>query len=175
MRVLVTVNQRPAIRQQARLYFLVLIDVCQVKPMGEVVKKAQQQSARWTLVRDVAVLQVKLLVDGLRDLILLPAALIVGVVSLVKSENGKPGPQFYRLLVFGKRSERWINLFGAIENSPEKFDYADSFGNVDIDDIISRVEAFVIDEHRRGGVTAQAQARIHQAIAAMQRRKSGDL
>ncbi len=143
--------------------------------MGVVVKKAQQQSALWTLVRDVAVLQVKLLVDGLRDLVLLPAALIVGVVSLVKSENGKPGPHFYRLLVFGKRSERWINLFGAIENSPEKFDYADSFGNADIDDIISRVEAFVIDEHRRGGVTAQAQARIHQAIAAMQRRKSGDL
>ncbi len=143
--------------------------------MGVVVKKAQQQSALWTLVRDVAVLQVKLLVDGLRDLVLLPAALIVGVVSLVKSENGKPGPQFYRLLVFGKRSERWINLFGAIENSPEKFDYADSFGNADIDDIISRVEAFVIDEHRRGGVTAQAQARIHKAIAAMQRGKSGDL
>ena len=143
--------------------------------MGVVVKKAQQQAALWTLVRDVAVLQVKLLVDGLRDLILLPASLIVGVVSLVKSKNGKPGPQFYRLLVFGKRSEHWINLFGAIENSPERFDYVESFGNADIDDIISRVEAFVIDEHRRGGVTAQAQARIHQAIAAMKRSKSGDL
>ncbi|MCH7820412.1 MAG: hypothetical protein IIA07_00225 [Proteobacteria bacterium] len=143
--------------------------------MEAAAKEAQQQPDLWTLVRDVAVLQVKLLVDGFRDLMLLPAALIVGIVSLVKSENGKPGPQFYRLLVFGKRSEKWINLFGAIENSPEKFDYAESFGNADIDDIISRVEAFVIDEHRRGGVTAQAQARIHRAIAAMQRGKRGDL
>ena len=30
---------------------------------------------RWTLVRDVAVFQVKLLVDGLRDLMLVPASL----------------------------------------------------------------------------------------------------
>ena len=35
-------------------------------------------TGRWDLVRDVAVLQVKLIVDGLRDLILLPASLIAG-------------------------------------------------------------------------------------------------
>ncbi len=137
-------------------------------------EEAQQPSDAWTLVRDVAVLQVKLLIDGLRDLILIPAALIVGIVSLIKIKHGEPGPQFYRLLALGKRSEHWINLFGALKNSPENFDHAESFGDVDIDDIVAHVEAFIIDEQRRGGVTAQAKARIHKALSAMQRNKTGE-
>ena len=36
---------------------------------------------RWTLLRDLGVLQVKLLVDGLRDIILVPASLIAGIVG----------------------------------------------------------------------------------------------
>jgi hypothetical protein len=35
---------------------------------------------RWTLLRDLAVLQVKLLVDGFRDLVLVPASLIAGII-----------------------------------------------------------------------------------------------
>lgn len=132
--------------------------------MGEVVNKAQRQSDLWTLVRDVAVLQVKLLVDGLRDLILLPAALIVGVVSLVKSENGKPGPQFYRLLVFGKRSERWINLFGAAERIYGIEEDDGYFAAEDIDKLVARVETFVVDEYQKGGVTTQAKERVDQAL-----------
>ena len=35
---------------------------------------------RWTLIRDVAVLQVKLIVDGLRDFILVPISLVAGLI-----------------------------------------------------------------------------------------------
>ena len=137
-------------------------------------EEAPQPSDAWTLIRDVAVLQVKLLVDGFRDLVLIPAALIVGIVSLFKIKNGEPGPQFYRLLALGKRSEHWINLFGALKNSPGKFDQAESFGDVDIDDIVAHVEAFIVDEQRRGGVTAQAKARIQKALSALQRTKTDE-
>ena len=74
----------------------------------------------WTLIRDIAVLQVKLVVDGLRDLILVPASLIAGIVSLSKTRGGEPGPEFYSLVSVGKQSERWINLFGAMRNAPNK-------------------------------------------------------
>jgi hypothetical protein len=130
----------------------------------------QENSSYRILLRDVAVLQVKLLVDGLRDLVLVPASLIAGIVSIVKSSNGKPGPQFYELLRAGKHSERWINLFGALRNSPEDINPASAFGETDIDDIVTRVEAFVIDEYKRGGVTAQAKARIDKALEAVQRK-----
>lgn len=124
----------------------------------------------WTLIRDVGVLQVKLLIDGLRDLVLLPASLIAGIISLLQNENGKPGPQFYQLIAVGKQSEAWINLFGALRNAPAEVDASVNFGDADIDDIVSRVETFVVDEYQRGGVTKQARDRMKQALDAMQER-----
>lgn len=125
---------------------------------------------RWTLIRDLAVLQAKLLVDSFRDLVLIPASLIAGIVSLVRSTDGKPGPEFYTLVEVGRQSERWINLFGAMKNAPPDIANKDHFGDVDIDTIVSRIETFLVDEHKRGGVTAQAKARIDKALEAMQRR-----
>lgn len=125
---------------------------------------------RWTLIRDLAVLQAKLLVDSFRDLVLIPASLIAGIVSLVRTTDGKPGPEFYTLVEVGRQSERWINLFGAMKNAPPDIANKDHFGDVDIDTIVSRIETFLVDEHKRGGVTAQAKARIDKALEAMQRR-----
>lgn len=133
------------------------------------VEEPLQRPEYWLLIRDVGVLQVKLVVDGLRDLVLVPASLIAGVVSLIRSKDGKPGPQFYRLIAIGKKSEHWINLFGALRNAPMNIADDVSFGDVDIDDIVSRVETFVVDEYRRGGVTRQAKARIDKALGAMHR------
>ena len=128
----------------------------------------------WTLIRDVAVLQVKLVVDGLRDLILVPASLIAGIVSIARMNDGKPGNEFYALVGVGKQSERWINLFGALRNAPPEVLEEAHFGDADIDDIVARVESFVVDEYRRGGVTAQAKDRLEKAMAAMQRRRNRD-
>ncbi len=118
---------------------------------------------RWTLIRDVAVFQVKLLFDGFRDLLLLPVSLIAGIVSLVRGGE-RPGPEFYDLLRVGHRSERWINLFGAASrvHGPPADD--DKFAVEDVDKMVSRVEAFVIDEYRKGGVTAQAKDRLDSAL-----------
>jgi len=127
----------------------------------------------WTLIRDIAVLQVKLVVDGLRDLILVPASLIAGIISLSKTKDGAPGTEFYKLVGVGKQSERWINLFGAYKNAPPEVTEENHFGDADIDDIVSRVESFVVDEYKRGGVTAQARDRMNKAMDAMRRRKEG--
>jgi hypothetical protein len=125
---------------------------------------------RWTVLRDVGVLQVKLLVDGLRDLFLVPASLIAGIASFVSSKNGKPGMQFYRLLHLGRQSERWIDLFGAEKNSPEPIEPVKSFSDGGIDELVSKVESLVIDEYKRGGVSAQAKERLDKIIEAIQRR-----
>ena len=141
-------------------------------------QKKPPDAARWQLLRDLGVLQVKLLVDGLRDLILVPASLVAGIISIVQSVDGKPGPQFYHLLVWGKESEVWINLFGAVGNSPEEIERPSAFGGRDIDDIVGRLESFVVDEVKRGGVTTQAKERLDKILNAMQRNKgrneSGD-
>lgn len=140
--------------------------------MNNITETKSDQPALWTLIRDVAVLQVKLIVDGLRDLILVPASLIAGIVSIVRTRDGKPGDQFYTLVSIGKQSERWINLFGALRNAPPEIVDEYHFGEADIDEIVSRMETFVVDEYKRGGVTAQAKDRIEKAIQALNRRRN---
>jgi hypothetical protein len=132
---------------------------------------AENINPTWALIRDVATLQVKLVVDGLRDLVLVPASLIAGLVSLVRTENGRPGPEFYKLVSVGKQSERWINLFGALGNAPAGVVEEAHFSGADMDEIIGRMETYVIDEYRAGGVTAQAKEQLDKALAAMRRRQ----
>ena len=127
-------------------------------------EKQTATSLHWTLIRDLAVLQVKLIVDGFRDLVLLPASIIAAIVSIVRTEKGVPGPEFYSLLAAGKQSEQFINLFGALRNAPEGVVSDDVGTMAEMDDIVSRVETFVVDEYKRGGVTAQAKSRIDEAL-----------
>jgi len=139
--------------------------------MNEAPPEQASSPDRWSLIRDVAVFQFKLLVDGLRDLILVPASLVAGVVSLLSGEGGRPGSEFYRLLSIGKESEHWINLFGALENAPPDLEQPGHFPDADIDAFVRRIEGFVVEEHRRGGMTAQAKDRFDQALDALERRR----
>jgi len=118
---------------------------------------------RWTLIRDILVLQLKLVVDGLRDFILVPVSLIVGIASLLKGGDSS-GSQFYELLRTGRRSERWINLFGAAERVYGPSIEEDRFPTEDIDVMVSRVESFVVDEYSKGGVTRQAKNQLDRAL-----------
>jgi hypothetical protein len=127
---------------------------------------------RWTLIRDLFVFQAKLLVDGFRDLILVPASLIAGIWSIVSGDKDRPGPQFYRLVSLGKQSEAWIDLFKAYENAPEEMRREHEFAVTNMDELVDRVESFVVDEYERGGVTAQAKERIDKALDAIQRNRN---
>ena len=123
---------------------------------------------RRMLIRDVVVFQVKLLFDGFRDLLLVPVSIGAGIVSLLKS-SPRPGPEFYDLLRLGSRSERWINLFGAAHHMPDPSDVADPFPTEDVDELMNRVESFVVAEYRKGGVTTQAKDRLDRAIDTLHR------
>lgn len=115
---------------------------------------------RMRLIRDIATLQIKLIVDGFRDLLLVPASLAFGLISLIgggKSDNG-----FYELLRLGKRSEKWINLFGALDRIDER--EMDGSGE-DIDRMVERVESFLVDEYKHGHLSSQAREKIEQSIA----------
>lgn len=139
--------------------------------MNAPLQKDAPNTERWTLIRDVGVLQVKLVVDGLRDLVLVPLSLIAGIVSLVATRDGRPGPQFYQLMAWGKESEHWINLFAASKNAPVELEETRVPGNRDIDEIVERFESFVKDEVRRGGVTSQAKGRLDKILDALERKK----
>ncbi len=127
------------------------------------------RNERWPLIRDVLVLQCKLVVDGFRDLVLVPVSLIAGLVSVI-GKGGVPGREFYDVLRVAQRSERWINLFGAVEKrESHETGAADTTppGTPDLDTLIARIESFLVDEYRKGGVTAQAKERLDAALEAL--------
>ena len=137
-------------------------------------KDEHQHSPQWNLFRDLAVLQVKLIVDGFRDLVLLPASIVAALLSFSRTKDGIPGPQFYDLLSVGKQSEHWINLFGALRNAPDGVKQPGESGDVDMDAIFTKVETFVVAEYKRGGVTAQAKSRIDEALKKMRSKKKAN-
>ena len=125
---------------------------------------------RRMLVRDVVVFQFKLIVDGLRDFFLVPVSFFAGLLSFLNTRDGVPGPQFYNLLQMGKQSEEWIDLFGAMRNAPPEIRNQVRFPEENMDQLLDRLETFVVDEEKRGGITAQARERLEKALRGFQNR-----
>ncbi len=123
------------------------------------------------LVRDVAVLQFKLIVDGLRDFMLVPISLVTGLISVVTGKDGVPNTQFYDLLLVGKQSEQWIDLFGALRNAPADMQQRVRFPDANMDEVLDNIEAFVVNEEKRGGMTAQARKRFEKTLRGFQDRR----
>ena len=124
---------------------------------------------RRTLVRDAAVFQVKLLADGFRDLLLVPVSIAAAILSLL-TKGPKPGPEFYEVLRAGRRSEQWINLFGATDRVHGTETDDKNLPGDDVDELVNKVEKFVVDEYRSGRVTAQARGLLERTLAALRKR-----
>jgi len=123
---------------------------------------------RWELIRDILVLQVKLAVDALRDLILSPLSLVAGVLDLLTGGQ-QPGRLFYPLLVAARRTEQLINLFGEADRAMPRPAASPATDPVSIDAFVARFERTVVEQYQRGGVTASAKAAIDRSLDALSR------
>lgn len=108
---------------------------------------------RSSVFRDVVVFQVKLAVDGLRDLLLSPLSIGAALIDLlIPGDDG--GKRFYAVVRFGRRTEQWINLFGAADRDGA----GDSTQGADA--LLNEIEAFMRDPERRDAAKAETQAAI---------------
>ena len=114
---------------------------------------------RAVLVRNSVVLQLKLVVDGLRDATLIPLALIATVLGLMRGGEDADR-EFRRVIKLGRRSERWINLFGHEVPSGR------TGPGSSLDQLLERVEAVVVEQHSKGRSTDEARAAIKAALDA---------
>jgi hypothetical protein len=94
-------------------------------------------ATRKRLIRDVLVLQVKLLLGAARDLALTPVTLTAAAIDLIYSRR-QPPRYFHWILRLGERSERWIDTWsaGRQDDEPQR-------GNVDA--LLNSVEEIVRD------------------------------
>jgi hypothetical protein len=119
---------------------------------------------RWELIRDVLVFQLKLAIDAMRDVLLVPVSLIAGVADLVFGGE-RPGRIFQQVLALGRESEVIINLFGSHRETLPA-----TQGQVPrVDDVVGRLEKLVVEQYERGGLTAQAKDAIDRGLDAIGR------
>lgn len=108
---------------------------------------------RFPVLRDVIVFQAKLVVDGLRDLLLSPVSIVAALIDLlVPGDDG--GKRFYGVVRFGRRTEQWINLFGAADPR----DPAKPPSRADV--LLDELEGLMRDPNRRDEVRAHAEALV---------------
>lgn len=156
----------------------------------------EHRERRWRLVRDLAVFQAKLVVDGFKDLVLAPVSLVAALVGMLVHRED-PGRPFYALLRWGHGFDRWVNLFGAGQRAlppaseppdprtlaaaappsaageglrtPEAYEH-EAAAKGGLDAYASRLERVLVEQYRRGGLTAKAKDAIDEVIDGLQDR-----
>jgi hypothetical protein len=130
-------------------------------------------SARKGLLRRVVIFQLKLFVDGFRDLLLVPVSLVAAGLDLLSGADVSSG-NFASVMNLGRRSERYIDLFGERESlSPEEMPPR---GEPGMDELLGMLEARVTDRYRKDGAAASAQEALDtlRTAALDLRRKKAD-
>jgi hypothetical protein len=116
---------------------------------------------RWRFLRDVAVFQLKLFLDNVRDFALVPISLVAALIDLIY-KGDREGALFYKVLRWGAHSEEVIDVYSAIEHHPPgSFKVNPAYT---VDAVISRLEGVVVRECEKGGTAASVKAAMDHAI-----------
>ena len=127
---------------------------------------SRMPGSRWELVRDALVFQGKLFIDGLRDAAMIPLSL-VAVVMDVLGIGGRAGRNFYDVVLVGRQTEEWIDLFSAADRLlPQSTEDRSPSG---LDALVQRLEDIVVEEYRRGGITTTAKDAVDRALDNLQK------
>lgn len=127
----------------------------------ELIPRQADPDDRWKFVRDVAVFQLKLFLDNLRDFLLMPVSLVAALIDLV-FRGEREGSLFYKVLRWGSHSESVIDVYSAIEHH-ERSDFKVS-PSYTVDGVIARLEGVLKREVEKGGTAASVKAAMDKAI-----------
>ena len=117
---------------------------------------------RWRLLRDLGSFLLKVGLEAIRDLVLMPLALVAGLAGLVLSP-AEPERFFRDVLRLGARFDEFLDLFGAAARQETPL----PLGATRVDDLVDGIEAVLREQHQRGGVTATAKDAIDRALDAV--------
>lgn len=69
-------------------------------------------TSRRVIMRDLALFQLKLFLDGVIDVTLAPLSIAAAIVEILFGGERR-GRMFYAILRFGEKADLWLNLYGA--------------------------------------------------------------
>lgn len=98
---------------------------------------------RWVILRDLLIFQVKLVLDGAKDLVLAPLSLLAAALDMVL-DDGQPGYRFYAVMRLGERYDRWLSLFAATDKANALEDGLFGASRAGSESLLGKLEEIVI-------------------------------
>lgn len=115
-------------------------------------RKALIEATRSVTFRDFLIFQLKLVLDGLKDIILFQVSIVALVLDVIAGGGRRPR-LFYSVLRSSERFDLWLNLNGALEQLDSGLDEDGLFGasKAGSDTLLGKLEQMVRggDEPRR--------------------------
>jgi hypothetical protein len=91
------------------------------------------------LLRDLVIFQVKLVLDGVKDIVLAPVSIAAAVVDVL-FPGRRLGHRFYAVMAMGERYDRWLNLFAAAHTADARTDGLFGASRAGSDTLLGRLE-----------------------------------
>lgn len=106
-----------------------------------------------------------MLLDNVRDLILMPVSLGAALLDLI-FRGDREGARFYEVLRWGAHSEEVIDVYSAIEHhDPGNFRVTRAYT---VDGVIERLESVVLREVEKGSTASSIKSAMERAIRQLQ-------
>ena len=95
------------------------------------------------VVRDLVVFQVKLLLDGLKDLVMIWVSIGAAALDLV-APSGERGRRFYASMRAAEKFDRWLNLYGASQVAADHAEGLFGASRAGADSLLGKIEQMVL-------------------------------
>ncbi|MFQ5746985.1 MAG: hypothetical protein ACE5HF_07160 [Gemmatimonadota bacterium] len=115
------------------------------RPPSDGALVADRGPGRAVLLRDLVIFELKLSLDGLKDVFLAPLAVLAAVLDLL-AEGPRFGHRFYSVVKAGERFDLWLNLYGPAAQAASQDEGL--FGTAGSDRLIDRLEEIARDVTR---------------------------
>ena len=103
---------------------------------------AMVAAKKGTLVRDLLIFQLKLVLDGVKGVILIQVSLFAAVFDLLFGRPGRP-LVFYNVLRLSEKIDLWLNLYGASRRAEEDEDGLFGTSPAGADTMLGKLEELV--------------------------------
>ncbi|HMB72898.1 MAG TPA: hypothetical protein VKQ06_04955 [Gammaproteobacteria bacterium] len=133
---------------------------------------SHSRDPRNVFLRDAVVFHGKLMLDGLRDVILFPVALVAAIIDLIWRDD-PAGHRFYDVVHFARQTEQWIDLFEAADRAPDTDRPRPHIEGPGLDQFIDDIETKLKAGHEKGELSASAKKAVEQMLEAAKKAMDG--
>lgn len=99
--------------------------------------------SKFVVLRDLMIFQVKLAMDGLKDVAFMPLSITAAALDVV-FPGPRVGHRFYAVLAVGEKFDRWLNLFGAAKDADASRDGLFGASRAGSPTMLGRLESLVV-------------------------------